>query len=280
MSEPTIEEQLAIVTNSRNALLLSNDQLFKENQKALADHAKALADQATKNQAAITKLEQDHATVLATKATELASVQSSLSVKTSQLESVTQAKTQLDLQVATLTTEKQTLTSDISSLRNSLAGHEASDKILQETVVVLTNEKAELTARVVDLTERLEAGDRAMDTLESIHARELSALQAKVTDLEQYRPYNPRWLDGRAFYKRISQQDMETLLASDNPQLVFVGKTVLAYRDNHVQWPVILDSDDFKNLVGIVFQSGVFDEAEVTEAMRDATREEAYRVPE
>jgi hypothetical protein len=53
MSEPTVEEQLAIVTNSRNALLLSNDQRFKENQKALADHAKAFAD-----------LEHDHAEAL------------------------------------------------------------------------------------------------------------------------------------------------------------------------------------------------------------------------
>ncbi len=64
MSEPTIQEQLAIVTNSRNALLASNDQLYRDNQKALAAHAKALADQATKNQEAIDDLEHEHAEAL------------------------------------------------------------------------------------------------------------------------------------------------------------------------------------------------------------------------
>ena len=230
----TTEEQLAAMTNSRNALLLSTDQLYKDNQKALTDHAKALADQATKHAEAITKLEQDHATLLATKVTELAKVQSDLATTTSQLEATTQAKTTLEAQVANLLEEKQEL------------------KNLYEDCLATVREQ-----------------DTANDKL-----------QAKITELEQYRPYNPRWLDGRSFYKRISQQDMETLLASDNPQLVIVGKTILAYRDNHVQWPVILDSTDFTNLVGYVLQSGVFDEAEVVEIMRDATREEAYRVPE
>jgi hypothetical protein len=37
-----------------------------------------------------------------------------------------------------------------------------------------------------------------------------------------------------------------------------------------------MDSTDFINLVGYVMQSGVFDAAEVTAIMRDATKEEAY----
>jgi hypothetical protein len=39
-----------------------------------------------------------------------------------------------------------------------------------------------------------------------------------------------------------------------------------------------MDSQDFQQLVGYVLQSGVFDESEVVEIMRDATREEAYGV--
>jgi hypothetical protein len=102
----------------------------------------------------------------------------------------------------------------------------------------------------------------------------IATLQAKVADLEQYRPFNPRILKGEAFYNRVSKEDMVTLLASDNPMLVTVGKTIEAYRAHH--WPVVMDSTDFINLVGYVMQSGVFDEAEVTAIMRDATREEAY----
>jgi hypothetical protein len=106
----------------------------------------------------------------------------------------------------------------------------------------------------------------------------IATLQAKITELEQYRPYNPRILAGKAFYNRVSKEDMVTLLTSEIPQLVTVGKTIVAYADN--DWPVILDSTDFQNLVGYVLQSGVFDEAEVVEIMRDATKDEAYRVPE
>lgn len=164
------------------------------------------------------KLNSDNATALAT-------AQSDLATKTSQLEAVTQAKSALDLRVATLTNEKQSLEA-----------------------------------------ENIQLG--------SIN----QTLNQKVIELEQYRPYNPRWLDGVAFYNRVSKHDMVTLLASDDPMLVNVGKTIEAYRVNH--WPVVLDSQDFQNLVGYVLQSGVFDADEVTEIMRDATREEAYRVPE
>jgi len=170
----TIEEQLEAMTNSRNALVASNDQLYKENQKALADHAKAIAELKTEHEKALNKLEND---------------------------------------------------------------------LLQRLATIAT-------------------------------------LQATIESLEQYRPYNPRWLDGEAFYSRVSKEDMVTLLTSDNPQLVTVGKTIELYRKNHVEWPVILDSTDFQQLVGYVLQSGVFDADEVTEIMRDATREEAYRVPE
>lgn len=115
------------------------------------------------------------------------------------------------------------------------------------------------------------------EALEAANAT-IATLQAKIVELEQYRPYNPRILAGKAFYNRVSKEDMVTLLTSDIPQLVTVGKTIVAYAEN--DWPVILDSTDFQNLVGYVLQSGVFDEAEVVEIMRDATREEAYRAPE
>ena len=140
----------------------------------------------------------------------------------------------------------------------------------------VTQAKTALDLQVATLTNEKQSLEAAVALANQVN----ETLTQKVSELEQYRPYNPRWLDGRSFYKRISQQDMETLLASDNPQLVIVGKTILAYRDNHVQWPVILDSTDFTNLVGYVLQSGVFDADEVVEIMRDATKEEAYRVPE
>jgi hypothetical protein len=106
----------------------------------------------------------------------------------------------------------------------------------------------------------------------------IESQKQKLLELEHYRPYNPRILAGKAFYNRVSKEDMVTLLASEDPTLVTVGKTIVAYAEN--DWPVITDSTDFQFLVGYVLQSGVFDEAEVVEIMRDATKEEAYTVPQ
>jgi len=55
---------------------------------------------------------------------------------------------------------------------------------------------------------------------------------------------------------------------------VLVGKTIEAYRANN--WPVILDSTDFQQLVGYVQLSGVFDQSEVDAVLVDGTKEESY----
>jgi len=162
------------------------------------------------------KLNSDHAALLQ-------SVQADLATKTTDLATVTQAKTTLESQVATLSIEKQSLTSQVAMLE-----------------AVIESQKQ------------------------------------KIVELAQYQPYNPRILKGEAFYDRVSQEDRDTLVASDNPQLQLVGRTIIAYRKN--KWPVILDSEDFALLVGYVLQSGVFDEDEVTSIMRDATKEEAYTI--
>jgi chemotaxis regulatin CheY-phosphate phosphatase CheZ len=179
------------------------------------------------------------------------------------------------------------------STENAEAMREAIDKLTREHAEALQavkNDQATTSSQLEATTQAKTALDLKVATLtteKQTFTSQVSMLEAmveaqrqEILELAQYRPYNPRWLDGEAFYNRVSKEDMVTLLTSDNPQLVTVGKTIELYRKNHIEWPVILDSDDFKNLVGYVLQSGVFDESEVVEIMRDATREEAYRVPE
>ena len=152
-------------------------------------------------------------------------------------------------QVEELTTEKTQLTTD-------LATRTSERDALQTQVTTLTSEKAALTTDLATANATI------------------ATLQTRVADLEQYRPFNPRILKGEAFYNRVSKEDMVTLLTSDNPQLVIVGKTIEAYRAN--KWPVILDSTDFQQLVGFVLASAVFNQAEVDAVMKDASKEEAY----
>ena len=155
------------------------------------------------------------------------------------------------------------LEADLATATTQLEATTQAKTTLESQVATLVSEKQELRAEIADL-------DQALDAEQQLTA----TLQAKIADLEQYRPFNPRIMKGEAFYNRVSKEDMVTLLTSDNPMLVTVGKTIEAYRAHH--WPVVMDSTDFTNLVGYVMQSGVFDAAEVTEIMRDATREEAY----
>ena len=149
----------------------------------------------------------------------------------------------------------------------ALATAEAALATTTSQLEAVTAAKQALVDDVLVKTEQLALADS-----------EYKLLEAKVAFLESIRTYDARRLDGVAFFNRVSKHDMVTLLASDDPMLVNVGKTIEAYRVNH--WPVVLDSQDFQNLVGYVLQSGVFNEADVVAIMRDATREEAYRVPE
>jgi multidrug efflux pump subunit AcrA (membrane-fusion protein) len=165
-------------------------------------------------------------------------------------------KAKRDEAVTKLEADKAELTTDLATATSQLETANA-------TIEQLKAEKQALRAEIADL-------DQALDAEQQLN----TTLQAKIADLEQYRPFNPRILKGEAFYNRVSKEDMVTLLASDDATLVTVGKTIEAYRAHH--WPVVMDSTDFTNLVGYVMQSGVFDAEEVTAIMRDATREEAY----
>lgn len=157
------------------------------------------------------------------------------------------------------------LIAELSEAQAELAAKTTELATVTQAKTTLEAEKAELRELYDDLRQTLTEEEQLTATL-----------QAKVADLEQYRPFNPRIAKGEAFYNRVSKEDMVTLLASDDATLVTVGKTIEAYRAHH--WPVVMDSTDFTNLVGYVMQSGVFDEAEVTAILRDATREEAYGV--
>lgn len=141
MSEPTIEEQLAIVTNSRNALLLSTDQLYKENQKALADHATALQ-----------------------------AVQTDLATKTTELATATQAKTTLETQVATLTEQLSTSTTQLSSATTELSTLEAKVSELEATVVELTPPPKPESVTPAQIRLWLIANGISLDTVEQMIA--------------------------------------------------------------------------------------------------------------
>ncbi len=157
------------------------------------------------------------------------------------------------------------------------ASQQAVIATLESEKANLLSAKEELQADKSSLEKQISAQSEQVEALAAERttlAEQLTTANTRIAALLQEIPFNPRVLKGEAFYNRVSKEDMVTLLTSENPQLVQVGRTIDAYRIN--KWPVVLDSDDFQELVGYVLQSGVFDEKEVLAIMTDATREEAY----
>jgi len=165
----------------------------------------------------------------------------------------------------------------VSAHKTALDAKEAALTTANATIAELESDLATASSQLETVTTAKAALQNDYDQLNAMQLESTSLviqLQAKVADLEQYRPFNPRILKGEAFYERVSKDDMVTLLASDIPQLVLAGKTIEAYRKE--KWPVILDSDDFKGLMDGVSLAGIFDPDELALLTRDATRSEAY----
>ena len=224
-------------------------------------------------------------------------LEADLATKTNQLEATTQAKTALDLQVATLTTEKESLTSQVSMLEAVIEAEKQKVITANATIAtrdtaitannseiagkaaiieLLTSEKAELTANAVDLTERLEAGDRAMSTLEQIHARELSELQAKIAFLESIRTYDPNQIKSKSFYDRISKDELFTLGNLALSDQTARGIQMLLQNYLAEEWQVLLNDPQVVGALHYLTAIGALAEGRVAEMTRPASREEAY----
>ena len=159
-------------------------------------------------------------------------------------------------QVTALEAEKATLTTD-------LATRTTERDSLQSQVTTLTIEKE-------SLTDQLNLANNTLATVEAL----VATLQAKVVELEQYRPFNPRIIDASKFYDRLSKDEILTLFSSSDPTTKTIAETILAYKTN--DWPVVFESPEFQQMLGYLMQSGTLTEARMAELTRDATRAEAY----
>jgi hypothetical protein len=174
--------------------------------------------------------------------------------------------------LATVTPERDTLKEQLKSADE--AANREIDKVmvlegkvleLQAELTSIKAAKTLLESQVKSLTDGVQTQDELVKTL-----------QAKVTFLNSIKTYNTRLVDGKAFYARISKDDMVKLMASNNPRLIEIGKTIVLYRDNSHQWPVDLDAPETQEMVNDLISAGLFDPSDVAVIMRDASREEAF----
>jgi polyhydroxyalkanoate synthesis regulator phasin len=111
-------------------------------------------------------------------------------------------------------------------------------------------------------------------TIESELNAQVNELQSKVSDLEQYRPFNPSMIDATAFYSRITKDEFAALSVSDDETLRTIAKTILAYKTN--DWPVVFESPEFQGMSGYLVGTGFLTAERAAQLTADATRAEAY----
>lgn len=106
-------------------------------------------------------------------------------------------------------------------------------------------------------------------------ASALAAANARIAELLQAVPFNPRIIDATAFYDRLTKDEILTLFSSSDATTKQIGEMILAYKTN--DWPVVFESPEFQQMLGYLLQTGTLTESRMAELTRDATRAEAYQ---
>lgn len=103
---------------------------------------------------------------------------------------------------------------------------------------------------------------------------QVAVLQAKITTLLPYRPFDPRSITAEAFLGRLYQKEMVTLYGSDDPTTQAIAATLHDYVENN--WPVLLDSADTTGPLAYLASTGLLTSGRVTQLLADASQSEAY----
>jgi hypothetical protein len=103
---------------------------------------------------------------------------------------------------------------------------------------------------------------------------ERDALQAKVQQLTEAIPWDPRVMEAKAFVARITPSEMLSLAGSEDQQVQAIVSMLKHWVAN--DWPIILDSPEMQQVIGYLGQINMVTPARVAELLRDCTKEEAY----
>lgn len=100
-------------------------------------------------------------------------------------------------------------------------------------------------------------------------------LEQRVESLLESIPFDPRIIDATAFYNRLTKDEILLLLSSENQQIILIGKTIAAYKEN--DWPVVFESAEFTQMAQFLLTNEVVSPSRLAELMKDAKSDEAYR---
>jgi hypothetical protein len=187
-------------------------------------------------------------------------------------------KATLESQLASKTAEAESLTEDKANLQTEKADLLSEKADLASQVSMLTSEKTALTNQVESLTEQKDELTEEKAALNTA----LTAANARIANLLQEIPFNPRELNVNSFKARLFQvletEDVVRLYAAESDLVLKQIASTIANWD--AAYPVRLDSEELQKPLGYLVHIELLTPDEVVSLRRDATRTEAYFAPE
>jgi predicted nucleic acid-binding Zn-ribbon protein len=223
---------------------------------------------------------------------QVASLTSQVETLTAEKSTLTTEKAELASSVSTLTQEKSVLTSQVSSLTSQLAAKTSQVESLAEdktglaaSIATLTQEKSSLTSQVSSLTSQLASKTAQAESLTADKATltaSLSAANARIANLLQEIPFNPREINVDSFKARLfgvlETEDVVRMYAAESDLVLKQIAATIANWD--AAYPIRLDSEELQTPLGYLVHIDLLTPDEVVSLRRDATRAEAYFAPE
>jgi cell division septum initiation protein DivIVA len=240
-------------------------------------------------------LKSEKTTLLSEKAT----LESQVVSLTAQVETLTSEKVDLNIEkheltttVSTLTQEKAGLVSHVASLTTQVESKTeqietlTSEKAeLSSSVSTLIQEKSSLTSQVSSLTAQLASKTAQAESLTTDKATltaSLSAANARIANLLQEIPFNPREINVDSFKARLfgvlETEDVVRMYAAESDLVLKQIAATIANWD--AAYPIRLDSEELQTPLGYLVHIDLLTPEEVVSLRRDATRAEAYFAPE
>ncbi|MFN7318019.1 MAG: hypothetical protein ACK5S6_00785 [bacterium] len=240
-------------------------------------------------------LKSEKTTLLSEKATlesQVASLQSQVETLTSEKSALTTEKAELTETVGELTQEKNGLQSQVASVTAQVESKAEQIETLTtekaeltSSVSTLTQEKSGLNSQVNSLTAQLASKTAQAETLttdkETLTAS-LSAANARIANLLQEIPFNPREINVDSFKARLFRvletEDVVRMYAAESDLVLKQIAATIANWD--AAYPIRLDSEELQTPLGYLVHIDLLTPEEVVSLRRDATRAEAYFAPE
>jgi hypothetical protein len=103
---------------------------------------------------------------------------------------------------------------------------------------------------------------------------QLEQASARIAQLLESLPWNPRIMEAKAFVARITASEMLSLASSQDPQVKQIVGMLTAWVAT--DWPIVLDSPEIQSAIPYLMSVGLVTENRVAELLRDCTQAESY----